>query len=81
VIPAVSVVIATYNRCAYLGATLDSILAQNFHDYEVIVVDDGSTDDTRRLIASYGPRISYYYQDNAGPSAARNLGVRQAIEE
>ena len=77
-IPAVSVVIATYNRCEYLGATLDSIFAQKFRDYEVIVVDDGSTDDTRRLIASYGPRISYYYQDNAGPSAARNLGVRQA---
>lgn len=78
VMPAVSVVIATYNRANYLGATLDGILNQRFRDFEVIVVDDGSTDDTRQLVESYGGRVSYYYQNNSGPSAARNLGVGHA---
>lgn len=76
--PAVSVVIATFNRGDYLGATLDSIFAQDFRDFEVIVVDDGSTDDTRRVVDAYGSRVRYLYQDNGGPSAARNLGVRDA---
>jgi len=76
--PAVSVVIASYNRAALLGATLDSILAQNFRDFEIIVVDDGSTDGTKSLVDGYGSRVQYLYQDNQGPSAARNLGVRHA---
>lgn len=76
--PAVSVVIATYNRGEYLVATLQSILAQTFRDFEIIVVDDGSTDDTRRVVESYGLRVRYYHQHNRGPSAARNLGVAQA---
>jgi len=76
--PAVSIVIASYNRANYLGATLDSVLGQKFQDFEVIVVDDGSTDDTRRVIESYGSRVRYFYQDNRGPSAARNLGVQRA---
>ena len=76
--PAVSVVIATFNRGEYLGATLDSIFAQSFRDFEVIVVDDGSTDDTRRVVDAYGSRVHYLYQRNSGPSAARNLGVLHA---
>ena len=76
--PSVSVIIATYNRGDYLGATLESIFAQSFRDFEVIVVDDGSTDATRRVIDAYGSRVHYIYQDNRGPSAARNLGVRHA---
>lgn len=76
--PSVSVVIATFNRGDYLGATLDSIFAQNFRDFEVIVVDDGSTDNTRRVVDAYGSRVHYLYQENSGPSAARNLGVRHA---
>lgn len=76
--PSVSVVVATFNRGDYLGATLDSIFAQKFRDFEVIVVDDGSTDDTRRVVDAYGSRVRYLYQDNGGPSAARNLGVRHA---
>ncbi|HET9916689.1 MAG TPA: glycosyltransferase [Candidatus Binatia bacterium] len=77
-IPAVSIVIATYNRAKLLGATLDSIFAQKFSDFEVIVVDDGSTDETARLVGAYGPRVQYLYQQNQGPSAARNSGVRHA---
>jgi glycosyltransferase involved in cell wall biosynthesis len=81
VIPAVSVVIASYNRAQLLGATLDSILAQKFRDFEVIVVDDGSSDETARVVGSYGARVRYLYQKNQGPSAARNVGVRHAKAE
>jgi glycosyltransferase involved in cell wall biosynthesis len=76
--PAVSVVIATYNRADLLAQTVDSVLNQRFRDFELIVVDDGSTDHTRQVIDSYGPNIRYHYQENRGPSAARNLGVRLA---
>jgi glycosyltransferase involved in cell wall biosynthesis len=76
--PAVSIIIATYNRAPLLPQTLDSIFAQSFENYEVIVVDDGSTDDTREMLARYGKRIHYVHQENRGPSAARNLGARIA---
>jgi len=77
-LPAVSVVVATYNRCDFLAETIESVFEQRFRDFELIVVDDGSTDDTRKLLESYGQRLRYYYQENRGPSAARNLGVRHA---
>jgi glycosyltransferase involved in cell wall biosynthesis len=76
--PKVSVVIATYNRVNFLPETIHSVLQQRFKDYELIVVDDGSTDGTRTLLQSYQSRVSYRYQENRGPSAARNLGVRHA---
>ena len=76
--PKISVVIATYNRANFLQETIDSVLRQRFRDYELIVVDDGSTDQTQTLLASYGSRIRYHYHENRGPSAARNLGVRHA---
>ena len=76
--PKVSVVIATYNRAHFLPQTIESVLGQKWQDFELIVVDDGSTDDTRRIIESYGSKIEYFHQENRGPSAARNLGVRNA---
>jgi len=76
--PAVSVVIATYNRAKFLPETIESILRQSFHDYELLVVDDGSTDDTQRSLKPYETKLRYLYQENRGPSAARNLGVRDA---
>jgi glycosyltransferase involved in cell wall biosynthesis len=76
--PAVSVVIATYNRANYLAETIDSVLGQSFQKFELILVDDGSTDETRRIVAPYGSRVRYLYQQNRGPSAARNLGARNA---
>ena len=76
--PSVSVIIATYNRARLLPQTLDSVLSQSFQDFELIVVDDGSSDDTRDLLATYKDRIQYIYQENRGPSAARNLGARHA---
>ena len=76
--PAVSVVIATFNRAEYLPATIDSVLKQSFQDFELIVVDDGSTDDTKAVVECYGSRLNYLYQSNHGASSARNLGVRHA---
>ena len=76
--PAVSVVIATYNRSALLQETIESVLKQSFQDFELIVVDDGSTDDTEAALKSYGDRLRYFRQENRGPSAARNFGVTQA---
>jgi len=76
--PAISIVIATYNRAALLAETLESVFAQTFQGFEVIVVDDGSTDDTRALLERYGGRVKPVYQDNRGPSAARNAGVARA---
>lgn len=76
--PAVSVVIATYNRARLLRETIDSVLQQRFKDYELIVVDDGSTDETRAVLESYGTQLRFIHQENRGPSAARNLGVRHA---
>ena len=76
--PNVSVVIATYNRASFLAETLDSVMQQKFGEFEVIVVDDGSTDDTKEALRPYGDRIQYIFQENRGPSAARNIGVRRA---
>lgn len=76
--PLVSVVIPTYNYARYVGEAVESALAQTYPAVEVIVVDDGSTDDTRERLAKYGDRIRYIYQDNAGLSAARNTGILAA---
>lgn len=76
--PKVSMVIATYNRAELLPATIDSVLQQQFQDFELIVVNDGSTDHTEQCLEPYRERIRYLYQDNSGPSAARNAGVRLA---
>lgn len=77
-LPAVSVVIATYNRADLLPETIESVLRQRFRNFELIVVDDGSTDDTQEVLRSYGSRIRTFYQENRGPAAARNLGVQHA---
>jgi len=72
-----SLVIATYNHGRYLGAALDSVLAQT-RPTEIIVVDDGSTDDTPAVLARFAPRVRVHRQDNRGLSAARNAGVEVA---
>ncbi|MCX7013771.1 MAG: glycosyltransferase family A protein [Candidatus Sumerlaeota bacterium] len=79
--PMVSVVIPTYNRFRWVPEAIDSVLAQTFKDFEVIVVDDGSTDNTRETLLRYGDRIRYLHQDNAGVSAARNRGILEARGE
>lgn len=77
----VSVIIPTYNRAHYICESIDSALAQTFKDYEIIVVDDGSTDNTREVLKKYGDKIQYIYQANMGPPAAMNTGVRKAKGE
>ncbi|MGE4544862.1 MAG: glycosyltransferase family 2 protein [Pedobacter sp.] len=79
----ISFIIPTYNYGHYITNCLDSILEQERNDCEIIVVDDGSTDNTRSIIGDYARnqadgRIRYLYQVNKGPSAARNVGATQA---
>jgi glycosyltransferase involved in cell wall biosynthesis len=78
--PFVSVVIATYNYGRFLPDALDSVRAQTFSDYEILVVDDGSTDDTETVIARYlaDPRIRFLRIDHLGQPAAKNTGIRHA---
>lgn len=77
----VSVVIPAYNRAKRLPRAINSVLAQAPAEVEIIVVDDGSTDDTRSVVARYGDRVRYIYQPNAGVGAARNAGMRHATGE
>jgi glycosyltransferase involved in cell wall biosynthesis len=74
----VSVIIPTYNRAWCLSEAIDSVLAQTFQDMELIVVDDGSTDDTDTILAGYGGQARLLRQTNQGVSAARNHGMRYA---
>lgn len=76
--PIVSVVVPTYNAAAYIGMAIDSVLAQSFKDVEVIVVDDGSVDDTAAVMSRYGPPIRYLRQENSGVAAARNRGIKES---
>lgn len=73
-----SVIIPTFNRAAFLREAIDSVLAQTEKDFELIVIDDGSTDHTADLVAAYGNQVRYLFQPNAGAAAARNLGIRHA---
>jgi len=68
----VSICIPTYNRKEYLKETLDSIAKQSFKNYEIVIVDDGSTDGTKEMVDSLNMPINYYWQENAGDAAARN---------
>jgi glycosyltransferase involved in cell wall biosynthesis len=77
----VSAVIPAYNYGRFVTLAVDSALAQTYPNMEVIVVDDGSKDDTRERLAPYGDRIRYIYQENGGLSAARNTGIRHARGE
>ncbi|NOJ76845.1 glycosyltransferase family 2 protein [Myxococcus xanthus] len=76
--PFFSVIIPTYNRARLLEAALASVFAQEERDFEVLVVDDGSTDDTLETLARYGEQVRVLSQRNAGPGAARNLGIQEA---
>ena len=76
--PKISVIIATYNRSHLIEKTIDSILCQDFSDFEIIVVSDGSTDNTKEIVESYDDRrISFIHQTGSGsPASLRNHGIR-----
>jgi glycosyltransferase involved in cell wall biosynthesis len=76
--PTVSVIIPTYNRQNFISQTIDSVLGQTYTDYEIIVVDDGSTDDTRPVVEAYGDRVRYVWTENGGTGHARNVGMQHA---
>lgn len=79
--PEVSIIIPTFNRRDTLCRALDSVLLQQGVSFEVIVIDDGSIDGTDQLIAEKYPQVSYFYQENQGPAAARNRGIEKARGE
>jgi teichuronic acid biosynthesis glycosyltransferase TuaG len=80
-VPAVSVITPAFNAAEFIAQTIDSVRAQTFQDWELVIVDDGSTDKTVEIVQRYqerDPRIRLLHQTNAGPSAARNRGMRAA---
>jgi len=77
----VSVIIPAYNKAEYTRRTVDSVLAQTYPHVEIIVVDDGSKDQTANVMAEYGGRIHYVFKANGGACSARNEGIRSATGE
>ncbi len=71
----VSVIIPTYNRARFIESAIKSVLVQTYKDYEVIVIDDGSSDNTSEIVKKFKGACTYLQQANAGPSAARNYGI------
>lgn len=82
--PKVSVIIPTFNCGNYISEAIDSVLKQSFKDFEIVIVDDGSTDNTKSVIDKYKERnypIKYIYQENKGPVYARNMGILKSSGE
>ncbi|MCD6162696.1 MAG: glycosyltransferase family 2 protein [candidate division Zixibacteria bacterium] len=79
--PKVSVIIPVYNSTGFIDEALQSVFAQTFKDYEIIIINDGSTDNTKQVIEKYSDKIRYFYQENRGPAAARNNGIKKAKGE
>ncbi len=81
--PEISVIIPLYNKERTIANTIEHVLSQNYNDWELIIIDDGSTDNSRMVVEKYlkDQRIKYYYKKNGGPSSARNYGVDKATKE
>jgi glycosyltransferase involved in cell wall biosynthesis len=79
--PLISVIVPAYNTSRTIAETLDSVLAQTFEDYEVVVVDDGSPDDVAELVARSYPQVRLVRQENRGLAGARNTGIKEAKGE
>lgn len=82
--PCVSVIIPTYNRAALVEGAVQSVLVQSFEDFEILLIDDGSTDETPSVVLELGKkdsRVRTFQQENAGVSSARNLGIAEARGE
>ncbi|MDT5271641.1 MAG: hypothetical protein QOH49_3827 [Acidobacteriota bacterium] len=79
--PLVSVILPVYNRAGWVARAIESVLAQTHRDLELLVIDDGSTDGTRRVLEGFGARVRLLEQSHAGAEAARNLGLERARGE
>lgn len=81
--PLVSVLMPTFNREAFIGEAIESVLAQTYPNFELLVVDDGSTDNTKAVVESYlyDTRVKYFYKVNGGQSSGRNLGFKHCKGE
>ncbi len=76
--PLISVIVPVYNGARFVADAIATIDAQNYTPIDIVVVDDGSTDETQQTVAAYGDRVRYLYQENQGPAAARNHGLSVA---
>jgi glycosyltransferase involved in cell wall biosynthesis len=76
--PLVTSIIPAFNREEYIAEAIESVLNQTYRNIEIIVIDDGSTDNTSRILSSYNGKIKYFRQPNSGASAARNSGISKA---
>jgi glycosyltransferase involved in cell wall biosynthesis len=77
--PLISVIMPAYNAAEYIAKAVESVLIQNYRNFELIVVDDGSTDDTRDIVAGFkDDKIKYFYKENAGPASTRNLAIKKS---
>ena len=82
IFPLVSVIIPTYNKALYLKEAIESVLNQTYKNLELLVIDDGSTDNTAEIIKLFNDnRLIYFYQNNKGPAAARNVGIENSKGE
>jgi len=79
--PLVSIIVPAWNCARWITATLESVYAQTYRNWEIILVDDGSTDDTRSILDRHMVRLRYHHQENRGTAAARNAGLRKARGE
>ena len=79
--PTVSVIMAAYNHAGYIAQAITSVLSQSWQDLELIVIDDGSTDRTREVVAGFADPVRYIYQENQGQGGARNTGIAHARGE
>ena len=77
--PLVSVITPAYNAAEHIAATIESVLIQNYRNFELIVINDGSTDNTKDIITDFNDnKIRYFYKENAGPASARNVGIKKS---
>ena len=80
----ISIIIPAYNAGDYLANTIESVFNQTYPDFELLLIDDGSTDHTHEIVQAFQSkdnRIKYYYKPNGGVSSARNLGIKKARGE
>jgi glycosyltransferase involved in cell wall biosynthesis len=79
--PLVSVIVPTYNYAEFIGEAIKSVLDQTIQDFEILVIDDGSTDNTKEVVLSFGDKVRYFYQSQQGPAKARNKGIVESKGE